>query len=225
MKYASMQVVFISMLTSQRTNHLSVWTTHNIPNISHDLAIGLSEVHLAYGESGTFSLLCKNTELKTKARKLFNHQNGIITSPKFKELQINLIKIENTNEWPDEVSVTSRTLKQLQEYRTKRALNPTMATEFTNIDSDSTEIYKLDEQSDDTTEYMDTSTKNIDSDSRELYKLEEQFDDTIEYLDVSTKYIDSDSTELYELEEQIIDTIEYLDDINNATKIRTTYQE
>ena len=69
---------------------------------------------------------------------------------------------------------------------------------------------------------MATEFTHIDSDSTELYKLEEQSDGTIEYLDVSTKDIDSDSTELYELEEQIIGTIEYLDDINNGTKLRKT---
>ena len=92
------------------------------------------------------------------------------------------------------MSVTSETLKQLQEYRRKTVINSTMTTEFTNIDSDSTEPYELEEQS----------------------------DDTIEYMDVSPKDINSDSTELYELEERIIGTIEYLDDINNGTKIRKT---
>lgn len=37
--------------------HLGVWTRLNIPNILHDLAVGLSEVHLAYGGSWTFSQL------------------------------------------------------------------------------------------------------------------------------------------------------------------------
>ena len=39
---------------------------------------------------------------------------------KLKELQINLIKIENTSEWTSKVFVTSKTLKQLQEYRKKQ---------------------------------------------------------------------------------------------------------
>ena len=136
----------------------------------------------------------KTNKLKTKARKLLNHKVRTTSSIKLKELQINLIKIENTNEWTSEVLVTSKTLNQLQEYRAKTVINSTMANEFTDIDSDSTELYELEEQS---------------------YG-------TIEYLDVSTKDIDSDSTELYELEEQTIGTIEYLDDINNGTKLRKT---
>ena len=35
------------------------WSILNIPNISHELTAGLSEVHLAYGGSGSFNLLCE----------------------------------------------------------------------------------------------------------------------------------------------------------------------
>ena len=48
------------------------WSTLNVPNITHNLAVGLSDIHLAYLGNCKFSLLCKNTELHTKARKLFN---------------------------------------------------------------------------------------------------------------------------------------------------------
>ena len=54
-----------------------LWTTLNIPNITHNLAIGLSDIHLAYLGKCEFSLLCKNTQLHTKARKLFKKGHSI----------------------------------------------------------------------------------------------------------------------------------------------------
>ena len=39
--------------------HLGIWTTLNLQEISHNLAVGLSDVHLAHRGSGTYSYLCK----------------------------------------------------------------------------------------------------------------------------------------------------------------------
>ena len=38
--------------------HFGVWTTLNVPDISHDLAVALSDVHLAYMGSCTYNYLC-----------------------------------------------------------------------------------------------------------------------------------------------------------------------
>ena len=50
------------------------WTTLNIPHINHDLAIALSDIHLAYQGFCKFNLLCRNTLLKTVGRRLLQHK-------------------------------------------------------------------------------------------------------------------------------------------------------
>ena len=55
--------------------HLGIWTTLNLQGITHDLAVSLSDIHLAYKGSGTYSYLCKKADLKTKARKLLCQEN------------------------------------------------------------------------------------------------------------------------------------------------------
>ena len=42
-----------------------IWTTLDIPNIQHDLAMTLSDIHLAYRGFCKYGLLCKNAELQT----------------------------------------------------------------------------------------------------------------------------------------------------------------
>ena len=60
--------------------HISVdylggtWMTLDTLDMSHKLIIRLCDVHLAYMGSNTYNLLCKQSELKTKARKLLNHK-------------------------------------------------------------------------------------------------------------------------------------------------------
>ena len=46
------------------------WTTLNLPNINHNLAVALSEVHLVYRGCCKFNLLCRKNLLTTLGRKL-----------------------------------------------------------------------------------------------------------------------------------------------------------
>ena len=78
------------------------WSTLDIPDITHNLAVALSDIHLAYRGNCKFSLLCKNSELHTKARKLFNR-----TKPKLKhiiiekELHILIHRLDDKNTCPE----------------------------------------------------------------------------------------------------------------------------
>ena len=49
-----------------------IWSTLDIPNIQHDLAIILSDLHLAYRGFCTYGLLCKNVNLRTIGNNLWN---------------------------------------------------------------------------------------------------------------------------------------------------------
>ena len=83
------------------------WSTLDIPDISHNLAVALSDVHLAYRGNCNFSLLCKNSELHTKARKLFNRTKlklkHIIIE---KELHISIHRLDDKNICPELTEVT-----------------------------------------------------------------------------------------------------------------------
>ena len=54
--------------------HGGIWSTLNIPNIHHDLAMTLSDIHLAYRGYWKYGLLCKNVDLKTIGNKLMDHK-------------------------------------------------------------------------------------------------------------------------------------------------------
>ena len=60
--------------------HISVlyiggmWMTWDMPTASLNLLTELCDVQLAYMGNNTYNLLCKQNDLKTKARKLFNHK-------------------------------------------------------------------------------------------------------------------------------------------------------
>ena len=78
------------------------WSTLNVPNITHNLAIGLSDIHLAYLGNCKFSLLCKNTELHTKARKLFNRVKPSLRHLTHeKELYISIHHLDDKNTCPE----------------------------------------------------------------------------------------------------------------------------
>ena len=69
-----------------------------------------------YGCS-TYNLLCKQSELKMKARKLLNHKLETKTCDTTKDLQIKLIKVEYMTQWPDKFVMTQETLGNLKQYR------------------------------------------------------------------------------------------------------------
>ena len=51
-----------------------IWTTLDVPQISHDLATVLAVIHLVYRESCKFNLLCRKTLLGTIGQKLLLHK-------------------------------------------------------------------------------------------------------------------------------------------------------
>ena len=97
--------------------HISVdylggtWTTLDTSDMSHKSIIRLCKVHLAYMASNTYNLLCKQSELKTKARKLLKHKHGQKIVDTTKELQIKLIKVKYLTQWPDKLIITRETIK------------------------------------------------------------------------------------------------------------------
>ena len=75
-----------------------IWTTLDIPNIKHDLAISLSDVHLAYRGFYKYGLLYKNIQLKTIGKKLMDYkiqknQNTLITQTSI----VSLGRVEELN--------------------------------------------------------------------------------------------------------------------------------
>ena len=81
--------------------------------------IGLCDVQLAYMGNNTYNLLCKPSELKTKARKLLNHKYGQSHTVTTKDLQIKLLKAEYLTQWPDNLIITQESMKKLKQYRVK----------------------------------------------------------------------------------------------------------
>ena len=84
--------------------HISVfyiggmWTTLNMSTASHKLQTALCDVHLAYMGNNTYNLLCKPSELKTKARKLLHHRHeqSLPCRNKYFANQLTQSRISNT---------------------------------------------------------------------------------------------------------------------------------
>ena len=158
-------------------DHLSgTWSTFDITNISHNLTVGLSEVHLAYVGHGSFNLLCKWSELKMKARKLLNHKLGLTTNKIIKDLQIKLIKLEYMSKWPHKLIVPQELMDKLEHY-TGQASND-MPEEYNSdhYKPKNEELYNASTES-----YTDSDETEIysSSDSTTLYDLDETIIGTI----------------------------------------------
>ena len=52
-----------------------LWSTLNIQNAQHDLAVMLSDIHLAYRGNCTYGLLCKQANLWTIGEAINGTQN------------------------------------------------------------------------------------------------------------------------------------------------------
>ena len=160
--------------------------------MSHKLLIGLCDMHLAYMGSNTYNLLCKQSELKTKARKLLNHKYGQIIIDTTKKLQIKLIKAEYLTQWLDNLIITWETIKKLKQYRMK-TLGECLPPSHVKY------LHKPNNE-----ELYNASTETYtDSEDTELYYA-------------------SDSTELYELDELLVGTIQIHDTKTSATKTKTS---
>ena len=72
-----------------------IWTTLDIPQISHDLATVLADIHLVYQGSCKFNLLCRKTLLGTIGRKLLLHK----TEQNLPKVMVKLYRIDNRNKF------------------------------------------------------------------------------------------------------------------------------
>ena len=73
------------------------WTTLDLPDLNHDLAVLLSEVHMAYCGLCKYSYLCHTIDLPTKGKKVLKHKlekTKLITT---KHLKIKLTRVEEFN--------------------------------------------------------------------------------------------------------------------------------
>ena len=172
-----------------------LWTTLNIPNIMHNLAIGLSDIHLAYLGKCEFSLLCKNTQLHTKARKLFKRCTPSLKHITFeKELYVSLHRI-------DDIKTCPETTESIQ-----------------HPDSEDTEIYEIEKplsnQTKPSLRYLNISLE------KELFISLHRLDDKNICQETSntSHYPDSEDTEIYDLEEKLLGTITF---INQNEKVNT----
>ena len=73
------------------------WTTLDIPDLNHDLAISLSEVHMAYCGLCKYSYLCHTIDLPTKGKKILKHKLEKIRLLTTKHLKIKLTRVEEFN--------------------------------------------------------------------------------------------------------------------------------
>lgn len=78
--------------------HHGFWATLDLPELNHDLAVSLSDLHLAYHRLCKYSFLCcLQIDLSTKGRKLLEHKLEHNQFKLQKELKIELIRIEEYN--------------------------------------------------------------------------------------------------------------------------------
>ena len=139
-----------------------LWSTLDIPDISHNLAVALSDVHLAYMGNCNFSLLCKNTELHTKARKLFK-RNVLKHITIEKKLQVSIHHLDDKKICP-EVKKSTTDKDYLSRYLDTQFQHKYLSIKLTRLeimenvhenknsmssnyaDSEDTEVYELEER-------------------------------------------------------------------------------
>ena len=123
-----------------------IWTTLDIPNIQHDLAILLSDLHLAYRGFCTYGLLCKNVHLQTIGKQLMVY--------KIQTSQNTLMKLN--------AAVSLRRVEEWNSIAEKLVNDKLSSLKLSSSpDSDDTEIYDI-------AQYVEA-----DSDSMELYEIDE----------------------------------------------------
>ena len=175
-----------------------IWTTLDLPQVSHDLATVLADIHLAYQGSCKFNLLCRKTLLGTIGRKLLLHKTE-------QDLPKVMVKLYRVNSW-------NRLAKLLiNEYT-----NEPDPSNGETTDSEVTEIY----------EYCENKLK-IPEDStkpRKVIEVNKKINYTTNdglHNPTDCEHTDSDSTEIYETYEKEIGTIYFL---QMDTKKRDSYK-
>ena len=170
-----------------------LWTTLNIPNITHNLAIGLSDIHLAYLGKCEFKLLCKNTQLHNKARKLFRRSLPSTKHPIFeKQLYVSVHRMDYIKTCP----VTTCSAEDL--------------------DSEDTEIYEIEKTPNNQTKPL-LKYHNLTLEKELLISLHRLDDKSIcQETSLTSHYPDSEDTEIYTLDEKLIGTITF---INHNEKV------
>ena len=131
-----------------------LWSTLNIPNAQHDLAVVLSDIHLAYRGNCTYGLLCRKINLRTIGKLLMEH--------KLRTRHESLIK-------PNAVVLLRRIDEEYPS--TRKLVNEEFSSHEYSLlsDSDETEIYDM------------ANYAEVDSDSTEIYEVNEQIIGTITY--------------------------------------------
>ena len=118
-----------------------IWTTIDMPNIQHDMAMSLSDIHLAYRGFCKYGLLCRNVQLQTMGKKLMDYktQNIQIARMKIKPI-VSLRRVEEWNTIAEKLineDLSSLELSKLDMYQTD--IKYSKVTE-NNLDSDDTSI-------------------------------------------------------------------------------------
>ena len=162
-----------------------------MPTASLNLLTELCDVQLAYMGNNTYNLLCRQNDLKTKARKLFDHKRRQFHLDVTNTLQIKLLKAEYLTTLPDNLFISQESMNKLIQYRAKTTDDRTPSP---------SSIYP---QHGDNYELYNTSTEfYTDSDDTELY------------------YV-SDSTDYYEIDEILIGSLQVLDTKMRTTNTKT----
>ena len=73
------------------------WTTLDLPDLNHDLAVSLSEVHMVYRGLCKYSYLCHTIDLPSKGKKVLKHKLEKIKLITTKQLKIKLTRVEEFN--------------------------------------------------------------------------------------------------------------------------------
>ena len=167
-----------------------IWTTLDMPTASLNLLTELCDVQLAYMGNNTYNLLCKQNDLKTKARKLLNHKLGQSHLDIINTIQIKLLKVEYLTTLPDNLLISQDSINKLIQYRTKTT------------DDRTPSLSSIYPQPGDKNDPYNTSTEHYtDSNDTELY------------------YV-SDSTDYYEIDEVLIGSLQVFDTKSANTKTR-----
>ena len=175
-----------------------IWTMLDLPQISHDLAKVLADIHLVYRGSCKFKLLCRKTLLGTIGHKLLLHK----TEQDLPKVMVKLYRVDNWN----------RLAKLLiNEYTTKLDRSNGETT-----DSEVTEIYEYCENKWKIPEVSIIPWKVIEDKKMINYTIKDGL-----HISTDHEHTDSDSTEIYETYEKETGTIYFL---QMDTKKRDSYK-
>ena len=175
-----------------------IWTTLDVPQISHDLATVLADIHLVYRGSCKFNLLCRKTLLGTIGRKLLLHKTE-------HDLPKVMVKLYRVDDW-------NRFAKLLINEDTTKLDSSNGET----TDSEMTEIYKYCGNKQKPPEVSIIPQKRDEDNMMTKQNIKDGL-----HIPTQNECTDSDSTEIYETHEKVIGTIYFL---QTDTKTRESYK-